>query len=943
MADPLSIASGVAGLISLGLTLCNGLQTYFSAIKDRDKDIEIATRDLNLLRFNIKIIESSASKVGNNYSLAGNGVNMGLKNCESQLKTLELLIQDLTSADGLSGTHQKWRKQKMLIRYPFEQKKLAQLQDQLSKANHTLSTFIQTFNLEVNIGMHNSLQIMDKDMRTNDTATIDLLNSISTQLNVIGPTVQRTEMAIATLPIRVRDQTMATNNSHPLLNEAVFNDPKTQPIFINDQHECNSLSEGGTQALQQLNYHRMHVHGTDKKTCFPSYEPNLSVLGRFSHLKTGRPANSGNASPFDVDQNGNNIAHKCLRRFSHIKNFQSSEKAIEAMCRLLSYLFDIGVPVTRANFYGSTILNYAAEDYSNLWMLPKLYDLATVRDPAFCPSEFAHRRTGFRFWSFFVENEYDTFSIWCEYPEISEAVGFQPIFLAVMQKDLLKLEDLLKDSNSLGSILHTDLYDRNILHVSCDWAAGLRLLLEYKAVYSVLNANSAFVLSPLDHALLYSKMYCNAPDQWTFCYNCSCFATVKLLLEADCSVTVGWGRPQILKACSLRARMLFFEHLKNRRERLRRFSLANIPTAVLTKYGITTKSLPDATAMVLWDELHKRANDLGQRAVGLTDSLRPHSNVNSSSPESFFSRPHRIEVVELALSYGIQPEDECGVDPFMSRIMLFGNGTLEDLYYAAWLLQHDLEFDFMIGPFRLSAVHGYGKFLGCWIKNFYSRGAAFPATSLYEFNNLLSIICHSEGQSNLPCPCTSGNFNRPLSYLMSGLESPSMFWDGWYVIPNMRGNVRLMVWLVDLIGDPTYCLDRTYVARCAIHILTMKFLDIRHLPGCGSTTAEMNVMAADPEWQEEWAEILDEDRLLLSRLHDLEEEFWKEFEQQDVSIASFLQGHWLRRMEEVGDELDSAIPDDYASDLREIGVVLGEDEDGSFKPDSDKLHMTDID
>ncbi|KAG5659161.1 hypothetical protein KAF25_000363 [Fusarium avenaceum] len=926
MADPLSISSGVAGLISLGLTLCNGLQTYFSAIKDRDKDIEIATRDLNLLRYNTKILESSASKVGNYYSLAGNGVNMGLKNCESQLKTLEILIEELTSAEGSSGAQQKWRKQKMLIRYPFDQKKLAQLQDQLSKANHTLSTFIQTFNLEVNIGMHNSLQIMDKDMRKNDTAMIDLLSSISTRLNVIGPTVQRTEMEIATLPIRVRDQTMATNNSHPVLNGAVLDDPNAQPISTIDQHQCNSLSEGDLQ---------------------PRYLRNSNAEHRLYSNLTITECTSGNASPFDVDQDGNNIAHMCLERYitrlTDAEDLQSSGKAIEAMSRLLSYMFDIGVPVTRSNFYGSTILNLAAERYMNLWMLPKLYELATARDPAFCSSEFAHRRTGFRFWSLFVENEYDRFNVWCEYPEISEAVGFQPIFLAVMQKDLLQLEDLLKDSNSLEDILQKDLHERNILHVSCHWAAGLRLLLEYKAVYSVLNATSAFGLSPLDHALLYSKMYCNAPDQWTLCYNCSCFATVKLLLEADCSVTVGWGRPQILKACSLRARMLFFEHLKNRRERLRRSSLANLPAAVLTRYGITIKSLPDATAMVLWDELHKRANDLGQRAVGLTDSLRPHSNVNSLSPESFFSQPHRIEVVELALSYGIQPEDECGVDPFMSRMMLFGNGTLEDLYYAAWLLQHDLEFDFTIGPFRLSAIHGYGKFLGRWIQNFYIRGGGFPATSLCEFNNLLSIICHSEGQSNLPCPCTSGTFNRPLSYLMSGLESPSMFWDGWYVDPNTRGNVRLMAWLVDLIEDPTYCLDVTYVARCAIHILTMKFLDIRHLPGCGSPTTEIKVMAADPEWQEEWAEILDEDRLLLSRLHDLEEEFWKEFEQQDVSIASFLQGHWLRRMKEVGDELDNAISDDHASDLREIGVVLGEDEDVSLKPDSDKLHMTDID
>lgn len=512
-----------------------------------------------------------------------------------------------------------------------------------------------------------------------------------------------------------------------------------------------------------------------------------------------------------------------------------------------------------------------------------------------------------------------------------------------MQKDLLKLEDLLRDSNSPESILHTDLYDRNILHVSCDWAAGLRLLLEYEAVYSMLNATSSFGLSPLDHALLYSKMYCNAPDQWTLCHDCSCYAAIKLLLEADCSITVGPWRPQILKACSLRARMLFFEHLKNRRERLRCFSLAHLPAAVLTKYGITIKSLPDATAVVLWDELQKRANDLAQRAVRLTDSLCPYSNPVWSRPESLFNDPHHIEVAELALSYGFQPEDESGVPPFFSRMRFLGNSTLEDVSYAAWLLQRDLEINFTIGPFQLSADHSYGKFLGFWIKNFYCLRDVFPATSLCEFNSLLSMICHSERQSNLPCPCISGTFNRPLSFLMSGLLSPSIIVNAWFIESTIRGDVRLMALLVDLIGDPTYCLDETYVARCAIHILTMKFLDIRHSPGCVPTRREAMHIAEDPEWQEECAEILDEHRLLLSRLHDLEDEFLKEFEQQNVSIANFLQGYWLRRMEEVRGELDGAVSDDYKCDLREIGVVLGEGEDDGFKPDSDKLYMTDID
>lgn len=511
-----------------------------------------------------------------------------------------------------------------------------------------------------------------------------------------------------------------------------------------------------------------------------------------------------------------------------------------------------------------------------------------------------------------------------------------------MQKDLLKLEDLLRDSNFLESILHTDLYNRNILHVSCDWAAGLRLLLEYEAVYPLLNATSLFNSSPLDHALQCSNIYCNAPDQWTLCHDCSCYAAVKLLLEADCRLTVGELRPQILKACSLRARMLLFEHLKNRRERLRSFSLAHLPAAILTKYGITNKSLPDATAMVLWDELQKRANDLAQRAVKLTDSLCPSIYSSWLRPESLFSHPHRIEVVELALSYGFQPEDECGIQPFMSRMVFSGDGTVEEVSYAAWLLQRDLEINFTIGSFQLSADHSYGKFLGCWIAVFYFRSGVFPTTSLCEFNNLMSMICHSERQSNFPCPCISGIFNRPLSFLMSGFASHFSSRDGCLINPKIPENIRPMALLVDLIGDPTYCQDGTYVARCAIHILTMKFLGIRHLPCCVLSIGQVADLEEDPGWQEECAEILDEDRLLLSRLHNLEEEFLKEFEQQNVSTANFLQGYWLRRMEEVTGELDGAVSDNYKSDLREIGVVLGEGEGNGLNPDCDTLQVTGI-
>ncbi|ENH63567.1 hypothetical protein FOC1_g10000040 [Fusarium oxysporum f. sp. cubense race 1] len=95
MSDPLSTASGIAGLVSLGLTLCNGLHTYFSAIKDRHNDIESAAQSLELRKVYISIVQTTASKLKHHSSLAVGGLYTSLKNCKSELKCLEGLLLEL--------------------------------------------------------------------------------------------------------------------------------------------------------------------------------------------------------------------------------------------------------------------------------------------------------------------------------------------------------------------------------------------------------------------------------------------------------------------------------------------------------------------------------------------------------------------------------------------------------------------------------------------------------------------------------------------------------------------------------------------------------------------------------------------------------------------------------------------------------------------------------
>lgn len=74
--------------------------------------------------------------------------------------------------------------------------------------------------------------------------------------------------------------------------------------------------------------------------------------------------------------------------------------------------------------------------------------------------------------------------------------------------------------------------------------------------------------------------------------------------------------------------------------------------------------------------------------------------------------------------------------------------------------------------------------------------------------------------------------------------------------------------------------------------------------------------------EEEWKEILEEDRELIDQLLILDEEFGEVFERQNVPIEEFLWDYWLTRMEEVIGELNKPLDDDDRYDLCEVGVVL---------------------
>ncbi|KAF5568932.1 hypothetical protein FPHYL_2499 [Fusarium phyllophilum] len=879
MGDPFSIATGVAGLVSLGITVCDGLHTYFSAIKGRKDDLAIVTKNLALFKFHIFAVQSSASKIGHRHSPAIDGLQLSLINCEMQLKCIESLLNELMPAEDPSWAKEIWRRQKLTARYPFDRKKLVQLEEYLSRANTTLSSFIQALNLLEVISPEvepSALQLLTsrvEDVAASSSNSIvlhqtavdvaqsktsfpgnerpfedfaiapskprylqnaELERSLCKELSVIDCTCGASNSKTKNRPARstyrfwggltVSRQGDVRSNHRPgciFFQKSKRNISKTSLTYFGllslfSQSFTVSLMQEYPAGPYRVSFELQPCNVVESSPAFqlfrirpgtindmPGSDKNCLSPGQFAEKTINELKaiyQSGKASPFDVDQSGNNVAHICLRNF--LNNFRfnkplkSSDMAIDTIWKILSYLADIGVPITASNFKQ------------------------------------------------------------CARP----------------------LMDM-------------------------PWAPWGHL-------------------RPLDYALFHSKLLCSAPDQWTYCDECTCYLAVQLLLEADCNVTVSLTCPRVLVGCSLKARRLFFEHLKNRRERLRNLAIAVLPEETLRQYGVTSGCLPDKTAPLIYSRLQEIIKQQDHLSLGLSDSLEPYRGLK---PQSFFAFPHTLKVAQLAIEYGLTPKDEIGVPTLLSGSSIL-NAFEEPgaIGYLDWLLQYDLKLDLSLDPFRLSALHRVSALIGDRIQRSLSLHLPLQDVSMSELQDartLLAAICHSEALCNIPCPCSSGMFTRPLAHVLPAMLLYQGRSDSTYFLENMAENIEFVVRSIDLLKLSTCTSEQLYMAKCAIHILTMMSLGVRHLPICINNS---NRYLDDSDDEEEWKEKLDEDRELIDQLETLDEEFGEAFDRQNVPIAEFLSGYWLTRMGQVIEGLNRPLTGDDRHDLLHIGVVLDE-------------------
>lgn len=140
MADPLSIASGVAGLVSLGITVTQGIVAYYSSWKDCPSDVSNTVQSLSNLSEILKRVRATYES-GQLHPGTRASIEKSVWSCQAIIKKLQTKLEKFPRDDkGKPGERFGFLIQRGL--YPFKESTLAKLRELVSDLRANIDTVL---------------------------------------------------------------------------------------------------------------------------------------------------------------------------------------------------------------------------------------------------------------------------------------------------------------------------------------------------------------------------------------------------------------------------------------------------------------------------------------------------------------------------------------------------------------------------------------------------------------------------------------------------------------------------------------------------------------------------------------------------------------------------------------------------------------------------------
>lgn len=128
MAEALGIASGAAGLVSLGIQLCQGLLEYYGSWKDADSEVMTTFNALEDLTKVLLLLQSTLTSRDIKLDTAAK-VQASIALCQDGIAALQKKLHKVQLHPRGNAMGERFRSQAWRILYPFKKSTLVKLQE----------------------------------------------------------------------------------------------------------------------------------------------------------------------------------------------------------------------------------------------------------------------------------------------------------------------------------------------------------------------------------------------------------------------------------------------------------------------------------------------------------------------------------------------------------------------------------------------------------------------------------------------------------------------------------------------------------------------------------------------------------------------------------------------------------------------------------------------
>lgn len=150
MADVLGT---VVGVVSLGLQVCAGINTYLDGVQCRKEDLEHTTRYCRLMEALLKQIDSFQNRISATMGTNRTSViAQAMTAAKAELALLDTFIGEICTGNTSSSSRavmERIKDQQRRFLYPFRRDHLFRLNDRLETANQALQSALQLAELYV--------------------------------------------------------------------------------------------------------------------------------------------------------------------------------------------------------------------------------------------------------------------------------------------------------------------------------------------------------------------------------------------------------------------------------------------------------------------------------------------------------------------------------------------------------------------------------------------------------------------------------------------------------------------------------------------------------------------------------------------------------------------------------------------------------------------------